>query len=106
MLHSDSELVLAFGPFKLLPLQKALFERDRPHRLGSRALDILTLLVERGGEVVTKEELFAHAWPDTHIEEGSLRVNGAAVRKALGDGLNDNRYIVNLPGRGYCFVAP
>jgi DNA-binding winged helix-turn-helix (wHTH) protein len=106
ILNSPSEPILAFGPFKLLPLRKIMFKSDHPHVLGSRAIEILTLLVDRGGNVVSKEDLFARAWPNTHVEAINLRVHIAALRKALGDGQDGMRYIVNHPGRGYCFVAP
>ena len=101
-----SEQVLAFGPFRLLPFRRALLEAGEPLRLGSRALEILIALVERPGELVTKEELIARVWPDTFVEEASLRVHVAALRKALGDGQSGNRYVVNVAGRGYRFVAP
>jgi DNA-binding winged helix-turn-helix (wHTH) protein len=100
------DTILSFGPFRLAPLRKALFENECPLRLRSRALDILTLLVRRAGGVVTKEEIIREVWPDTFVEETNLRVNIAALRKALGDGRDGRRYIVNIPGRGYCFTAP
>jgi len=74
-------------------------------RIGARALDILILLIERAGSVVTKGELIAHVWPDTVVEEINLRVSIAALRRALGDDEADHRYIVNVVGRGYSFVA-
>lgn len=55
---------------------------------------------------MTKEEIIREVWPDTFVEETNLRVNIAALRKALGDGRDGRRYIVNIPGRGYCFTAP
>jgi DNA-binding winged helix-turn-helix (wHTH) protein len=54
---------ISFGPYRLLPAQRLVLEGDKPVRLGSRAFDILTALVERAGEVVSKEELIARAWP-------------------------------------------
>src|SRR2546430_2725839 len=101
-----SEQTLAFGPFRLIRSQKLLLENDRPVRLGSRALELLIALVERAGEVVSREELVARVWPATIVEESSLRVHIAALRKALGDGHGGARFITNVPGRGYCFVAP
>ena len=101
-----SEQVLAFGPFQLLPFRRSLREAGEPLRLGSRALEILIALVERPGELITKEELLARVWPDTSVEEASLRVHVAALRKALGDGQSGKRYVVNEAGRGYRFVAP
>jgi predicted ATPase/DNA-binding winged helix-turn-helix (wHTH) protein len=80
-------------------------EGETPVRLGSRALDILTALVERPGELVTKDELVRRVWPTTFVEEGNLRVHVAALRRALGDGQAGNRYVANVPGRGYRFVA-
>ncbi|CAN7517904.1 winged helix-turn-helix domain-containing protein [Pseudoduganella sp. LjRoot289] len=78
-----------------------LYEKDRPLRLGSRAIDILHALLERAGETVTKEQLIARAWPNTVVEEGNLRVHVAALRKMLGE-----RHIENVAGRGYCFITP
>src|SRR5262245_46688499 len=97
---------ITFGPFRLLLGPHLLLEGEKPLRLGSRALDILLVLVERPGDVVTKEELVAKVWPDTVVEEGNLRVHMAALRKALGDGQAGNRYVATIPGRGYRFVAP
>lgn len=75
-------------------------------RLGSRALDILIVLTRHAGEVVGKDELIAQVWPDMTVEETNLRVHIAALRKALRDGQAGNRFIANIPGRGYSFVAP
>src|ERR1700735_2851312 len=97
---------VAFGPYRLLAAQRLLLEGDKPVRLGSRAFDILTALVERAGEVVGKEELIARAWPTTLVEEANLKIQVSALRRALGDGQGDNRYVVTVVGRGYNFVAP
>lgn len=102
----DSEQALAFGAFRLIRSQQLLLENDKPVRLGSRALELLTALVERAGEVVSRDELVAYVWPSTIVEESSLRVHVAALRKALGDGHGGARFITNVPGRGYSFVAP
>jgi predicted ATPase len=69
-------------------------------------LEILSALVERPGNLVSKDELLARVWPETFVEESNLRVHIAALRRALGDGQAGNRYVTNVPGRGYCFVAP
>jgi DNA-binding winged helix-turn-helix (wHTH) protein len=91
------------GPYHLLPARRLLLEGDKAVRLGSRALDILIALVERAGELVGKDELMARVWPNTFVEEGNLKFQIGALRRTLGDG---DRYLVNVPGRGYCFVAP
>ena len=97
---------ISFGPFRLLAGQRLLLDGHKPVRLGSRAFDILAAMVERAGEVVGKEELIARAWPQTFVEESNLKIQVSALRRALGDGQNGNRYVVTVPGRGYNFVAP
>ena len=97
---------ISFGPFRLLAAQRLLLEGDRAVRLGGRAFDILTALVERAGEVVNRQDLIARAWPRTFVEEGNLKIQVGALRRALGDGQDGNRYIVTVVGRGYNFVAP
>jgi DNA-binding winged helix-turn-helix (wHTH) protein len=100
------EETFGFGSFRLIPAQRMLLEDGKPLRLGSRALDILVTLIESAGETIRKDQLIARTWPDTVIDEGSLRVHVAALRKALGDGQAGKRYIANIPGRGYSFIAP
>ena len=97
---------ISFGPFRLLAERRLLIEGDKPVRVGSRAFDILTALVERAGEVVSKDELIARVWPGTFVEEANLKIQVSALRRALGDGQGGNRYILTVPGRGYNFVAP
>lgn len=97
---------ITFGQFTLVPAERLLKFKGSPLCLGSRAMDILTTLVEQAGTVVTKKELIARVWPDLTVDEGGLRFQIAAVRKVLKDGQNGSRYIANVPGRGYCFVAP
>ena len=69
------------------------------------AIDILIALIQRSGELVSKRELISLVWPDTAVVDANLTVHIAALRRALGDGQGDSRYIVNIPGRGYRFVA-
>src|SRR5580692_10838975 len=98
--------VLSFGPFSLFAAERLLKKGDEPVPLGGRALDILIALAERPGEVVTRKELISTVWPDVTVEEANLRFQMAALRKALGDGRDGARYLSNISGRGYCFVAP
>ncbi|QIG98269.1 ATP-binding protein [Bradyrhizobium sp. 6(2017)] len=99
----DSDL--RFGPFELSSRQRVLRREGVELPLGGRALDILLYLAARPGEVITKRELIQHVWPDVTVEDGSIRVHVAAIRKALGDGQFGNRYIANIKGRGYSFVG-
>jgi predicted ATPase/DNA-binding winged helix-turn-helix (wHTH) protein len=96
---------LEFGPFYLSANERILRREGVVLPLGGRALDVLIYLAERPGEVIAKQELIDHAWPDVIVEEGNLRVHIAAIRKALGDGKFGNRYIANIQGRGYSFVG-
>jgi predicted ATPase/DNA-binding winged helix-turn-helix (wHTH) protein len=98
--------VISFGPFSLFVAERLLKKADKPLPLGGRALDILIALAERAGEVVTHKELMSTVWPDVTVEEANLRFQMAALRKALGDGRDGARYVSNVAGRGYCFVAP
>ena len=98
--------VISFGPFQLFASGRRLLRDEVPLQIGSRSLDILIALVERAGEVVGKKDLVARVWPDVVVEESSLRTHVAGLRKALGDGREGARYVANVPGRGYCFVAP
>ena len=97
---------LRFGPFRLDPQQRIIRHANTPLRLGSRAREILLTLVEHAGKTVNKRELMARVWPDTLVEEGTLRVHIAALRKALGDGKFGMRYVENVTGHGYRFIAP
>jgi predicted ATPase/DNA-binding winged helix-turn-helix (wHTH) protein len=100
-----ADKAISFGPFRLFPTQQLLLENDQPLRLGGRAFDILLALIARTGELVTKEDLVAKVWPNTIVEESSLRVHMAALRRTLGDGHAGNRFIATIPGRGYRFVG-
>jgi predicted ATPase/DNA-binding winged helix-turn-helix (wHTH) protein len=103
---ASGERAISFGPFRLVPTQRLLLEDGNPVRVGSRALDILTALVERPGELVGKHELMARVWRGTVVEEGNLKFQVGALRRALGDGRGGRRYIATSAGQGYRFVAP
>ena len=95
-----------FGPFSLFPAGRLLLEAGDRVRVGGRALDILLVLVERAGDIVSNEELMRRVWPETTVEEANLRVHIGALRKVLGETRSAKRYLVNVPSRGYCFVEP
>ena len=103
---SSAAILLRFGPFELNVAARSLRKANQVIPLGGRAYDILMALLENAGEIVGKAELIARAWPDVTVEEGSLRVHLSALRKALGDGQFGNKYIANVQGQGYSFIAP
>jgi DNA-binding winged helix-turn-helix (wHTH) protein len=105
-INGSADTSILFGSFRLLPRQRLLMEGDKPVRLGSRAFDVLIALLERPGELISKEDLMARVWPNTFVGPANLAVHISALRRALNDGREGNRYVVNIPGRGYRFVEP
>jgi DNA-binding winged helix-turn-helix (wHTH) protein len=105
-MNDFTEDPVSFGPFDLFPRSRVLNKSGMPVTLGSRALDILIVLVENAGEVVNHRELISRAWRDLVVESSNLRVQITYLRRSLGDGEQGERYIANVPGQGYTFVAP
>jgi predicted ATPase/DNA-binding winged helix-turn-helix (wHTH) protein len=109
MLHDakwEGDDLISFGSFRLFPANRLLEKAGVPVRLGDRALDILLILTAQAPGIVSKATLLAQVWPDVTVEEGSLRVQMTALRKALGDGEFGVRYVATVQGRGYRFVVP
>jgi predicted ATPase/DNA-binding winged helix-turn-helix (wHTH) protein len=96
----------AFGPFCLSPTERLLTRDGRPVDMGGRSFDLLVVLTEQPGRVLSKRELLKRVWSDVVVEDGSLRFHMAGLRKLLGDGENGARYIATQVGVGYAFVAP
>jgi predicted ATPase/DNA-binding winged helix-turn-helix (wHTH) protein len=97
--------IATFGPFRLHVAERVLEKDGKPLKIGSRALDILLLLLERAPELVGKHDLIQRAWGTLVVDDVSLRVHVAALRKRLADGQPAARYITNVPGRGYGFIG-
>src|SRR5882757_3606678 len=85
-----------FGIFELQPNERRLLASGEPAAIGPRAFDLLLALVERAGQLVTKEELLDRVWPRVVVEENNLQVHVSALRKILGP-----EAIATIPGRGY-----
>ena len=96
----------SFGPFRLFPAERKVERDGIPFPLSNRALDLLIVLVEHAGEVVSHRELTSRVWRNLVVESGSLRMHITGLRKALSDGEGGARYIETVRGRGYCLVAP
>lgn len=94
-----------FGPFRLDITQRLLLRGSDIVPLTPKAFDLLLVLVESSGRVLTKEELMKLVWPDQFVEEANLSHNIYKLREALGDRQNGQKYIETLPRRGYRFVA-
>jgi predicted ATPase/DNA-binding winged helix-turn-helix (wHTH) protein len=93
---------LKFGRFQVLPRRREFLAEGTPVLLGSRAFDILMVLIEAGGELVTKDEILGRVWSGMVVEEHSLQFHISALRKVLG---KDRAFIKTISGRGYRFVA-
>jgi len=97
--------IIRFGPFRLLPTERAVFAGNEKLNLGGRAFEILLALVTRPAQFISHREFNRLVWPDAVVEDVNLRVHIAALRKALskyGDGASR---IQCVNGRGYCFVG-
>jgi TolB-like protein/DNA-binding winged helix-turn-helix (wHTH) protein len=95
-----------FGPFRIDTVERLLLCGPVKIPLTPKAADTLLVLVANSGRVLEKDEIIKSVWPDTFVEEGALARNISTLRKALGDGMEDFRYIETIPKRGYRFVAP
>jgi DNA-binding winged helix-turn-helix (wHTH) protein len=102
MHNHESALTARFGRFILNSRRRELLSDGEPVPIGGRAFDILVVLIEAGGRLVTKDELLSLVWPGRFVEENSLQFQISTLRKALAA---DRNFIKTIPGRGYCFVA-
>src|ERR1700682_5794267 len=97
-----ADATLAFGRFRVLLRQRQLVADGVPIELGTRAFDLLLVLLEADGSLVTKDELLSRAWPGIVVAEENLKVQIFALRKALGE---DRDFVRTEFGRGYRLTA-
>jgi predicted ATPase/DNA-binding winged helix-turn-helix (wHTH) protein len=97
--------IALFGAFQLNRATRTLCKDNRPVRLGSRAMEILLALTERAGAVLSNRDLLRRVWPHTIVEEGTIRVHVALLRKTLREAEPGSDYVQNVTGRGYRFAA-
>jgi eukaryotic-like serine/threonine-protein kinase len=105
-MNTDPKVVYEFGPFRMDPDKQVLLRDGQLIAVTPKGFETLLVLVRRGREVVSKEELLKEIWPDSFVEEANLSQQIFKLRKALGDTLEGERYIITLPGRGYRFAVP
>lgn len=98
--------LLRFDDFLVDPKSRLLWRDREPVPLTPKVFAVLLTLMRKPGEVVTKEELIETVWAGSYVSEANLTQSVSALRKALGERANDRRYIVTVPGQGYCFAAP
>src|ERR1700737_4494121 len=98
----SGDAVIRFGGFSVLPRARQLLVDGQPVGLGSRAFDLLMVLIEAPGTLVTKNEIMSRVWPDTVVEESNLKVQMSALRRVLNA---DRDVIKTVHGRGYVFTS-
>ena len=94
-----------FGPFRVDARERRLFRNDEVVPLTPKVFDLLLVLVQNHGHILTKDEMLRLVWPDTEVEEGNVSRNISTLRSALGERPNEHQYIETAPWRGYRFVA-
>jgi DNA-binding winged helix-turn-helix (wHTH) protein len=97
-----TDVPLEFGRVRVLLRQRRLLVGGVPVELGARAFDLLMVLIEADGALVTKDELQSRVWPDVVVAQDNLKVQISALRKALGE---DRELVRTDHGRGYRFTA-
>ena len=96
-----------FGDFAFDDRQRALRAGGHRVRLGAQSIDLLSLLLERPGELITREEIERRLWPDRNVDfHHSLDVVVNRLRTVLGDKGTSPRYIETVPRKGYRFIEP
>jgi DNA-binding winged helix-turn-helix (wHTH) protein/tetratricopeptide (TPR) repeat protein len=98
--------VYRFDEFLADPVRRVLLRRGEPVQVTPKAFSILLVLLERQGRVVAKEELIRQVWSSSYVSDANLTQNVSSLRKALGERAGEGRYVVTIPGQGYCFAAP
>jgi DNA-binding winged helix-turn-helix (wHTH) protein/TolB-like protein/Tfp pilus assembly protein PilF len=101
----ETKVLFEFGGFRYDPAEHLLLRDGKPVSLTPKAFDILKILLQSHGRLLSKEELMNRTWPNSFVEEANLTVNISALRKALGDHPDGGEYIETVPKRGYRFVA-
>lgn len=102
----EKQVLYEFEGFRLNPRERSLRCGSRTVSLTPKSFDILVTLIDRNGSLVTKDELLRKIWPDSFVEEANLTVNVSALRKALGDSVENPHFIETVPKVGYRFIAP
>jgi DNA-binding winged helix-turn-helix (wHTH) protein len=100
-------VVKAFGPFEFDDQRRVLRAGGKSVRLSGQAVDLLCLLLQQPGELVTREEIERTLWPDRNVDfDHSLDVVVSRLRTVLGEKGSSARFIETVPRRGYRFVEP
>src|SRR5215470_12790116 len=102
----ETQVLYDFGSYRLDPSQRSLLCSGKPVALTPKSFEILVVLIQNSGRVLTKDDLMKKVWPDSFVEEANLTVNISALRKALGESTDSPQYIETVTKLGYRFIAP
>jgi TolB-like protein/DNA-binding winged helix-turn-helix (wHTH) protein/Flp pilus assembly protein TadD len=94
-----------FGDLAVDPTERTCARNGQVLPMTGKVFDVLLAFVENPGRLMPKSELMEKVWPDEFVEEGNLARSVSSLRKALGGGPKDHKYIVTVQGRGYRFIA-
>jgi len=97
---------LIFGPFRLDTEKKQIWRGDEDLRLRQTAVELLQMLVENAGELLTKEEIFRYIWGAKRVTRTALAVCISDIRKALNDDVRTPQYIATVGRKGYRYIGP
>lgn len=95
--------MIRIGNLTVFPDRREIFVGGSPVELGCRAMDVLLVLIEANGALVTKEKLIDEVWPTTVVVDNNLHVHICGIRKMMG---KDRKWLVSVPGRGYRLLRP
>jgi DNA-binding winged helix-turn-helix (wHTH) protein/TolB-like protein/Flp pilus assembly protein TadD len=102
----ETRMLYEFGKYRLDPAEHLLLCEGKPVAITPKAFEILCVLAQNSGRLLSKEELMKRVWPNSFVEEANLSVNISALRKALGDTPDGQELIATVPKMGYRFVMP
>src|SRR5437764_7291541 len=107
----ETKTVYEFDRFRVDPQERLLLRGEKRIELTPKVFDLLLIFVRNSGRLLTKEELMASLWPDSHVDESNLKVNIGMLRKVLEEvqngnqPKNGNQYIETIPKNGYRFLG-
>lgn len=93
---------LRFGRYRVIPGARQVLADGQPVKLGSRAFDLLVVLLRAQGQIVAREDIIRQVWPSTTVDETNLRFQMGVLRRALG---KERDVITTIPGRGYLLAV-
>ena len=105
-MNSDSARFFEFGDYRLDARKRLLLKNGEQVQISPRIFDLLLVLVQNEGEILTHDDLLDKVWDGMFVEQSNLKKSVSALRHILGEHPDERLYVQTVPRRGYCFVAP